>query len=222
VPSLRRHQLAHLSPAGWEAVRQGPWDAEARECLAFWARRQLPLVVTQQRAGVLDGHLALGLPAPLRWQRRRLALHAPIRGLMYFDEFPAPAAVLALLPASVRDEVSALASRLAGLGVDVRVYGSHGWQRITGLSYLRPGSDLDLRLAVPDAATADATVALLAAARLDVPRLDGELVFGDGSAVAWREWLAWRDGRTERILVKRLHGVSLEAGEAWLLEPLEC
>jgi phosphoribosyl-dephospho-CoA transferase len=40
-------------------------------------------------------------------------------------------------------------------------------------------------------------------------RLDGELVFPDGAAVAWREWHACRGGRTRRLLVKRLDGATL-------------
>ena len=41
------------------------------------------------------------------------------------------------------------------------------------------------------------------------PRLDGELRFPDGAAVAWREWEAWRAGRSRAVLVKRLDGCSL-------------
>ena len=43
------------------------------------------------------------------------------------------------------------------------------------------------------------------------PRLDGELLFPDGAAIAWREWVAHRDGRVAQVLVKRLRGVALES-----------
>jgi phosphoribosyl-dephospho-CoA transferase len=46
-------------------------------------------------------------------------------------------------------------------------------------------------------------------------RLDGELLFRDGAAVAWREWIEWRAGRARAVLVKRLHGVALERDTAW-------
>lgn len=222
MSSLRRHQLARLNERGWATVQDRPWDAEARDCLAWWAARQLPLVVTRQPEDLASDHLALGLPAPLRWQRRRLALQLPLQGLAYFDEFPLAAAVAPLLPAPHRTAWRELAARLAEVGAEVRVYGSYGWQRITGLNYLRPGSDLDLRLVVPDMAAADSAAALLQAALPALPRLDGELMFADGAAVAWREWQAWREGRAARILVRRLHAVTLEAGEAWLQEPLPC
>jgi len=41
------------------------------------------------------------------------------------------------------------------------------------------------------------------------PRLDGELVFDGGHAVAWREWLSWRAGGTKTMLIKHLEGSSL-------------
>ena len=40
-------------------------------------------------------------------------------------------------------------------------------------------------------------------------RVDGELVFTDGMATAWREWRTWRAGRCSSLLVKRLDGADL-------------
>ncbi|HVR50906.1 MAG TPA: malonate decarboxylase holo-[acyl-carrier-protein] synthase, partial [Pseudorhodoferax sp.] len=72
MTNLHRHQLAWLTPAGWQRVRAGAWDAQAQDCLAHWARQRLPLVVTRQRPRPGDT-VGLGLPAPNRWQRRRIA-----------------------------------------------------------------------------------------------------------------------------------------------------
>lgn len=220
--ALRRHQLVRLNAAGWAALQERPWDDAARDCLAHWATHHLPLVVTQQRGDLSDERLALGLPAPLQWQRRRLALQASLRDVLYFDEFPAAADVTPLLPAAVRASWRLLVQRLEHLAGVPRVYGSVGWQRLTGLTYLHAASDVDLRLSATDAAAADAVAASLNGAPLAAPRIDGELVFPDGSAVAWREWLAWRARRVDRVLVKRLHGVAMESGDAWLGEGLSC
>ena len=41
------------------------------------------------------------------------------------------------------------------------------------------------------------------------PRVDAELVFPGGWAVAWREWAAWRAGQVGALLVRRIDGVNL-------------
>ncbi len=207
---LRRQQLVRLSGDGWARVLEAPWDASARPCLALWAARGLPLVVTRQPPGQEDT-LALGLPAPARFRRRRLALAVAPSQVMFLDEFPAADAAARLLPRSAAARWRALSTGLSAAGCAARVYGGFGWQALTRLAYVHPASDLDLLLAVDGAAQADAVARLLADADWDGPRLDGELVFADGAAVAWREWLAYRQGRVAQVLVKRLRGVSLES-----------
>ncbi len=89
-----------------------------------------------------------------------------------------------------------------------RVYGSHGWQYLSRLGYVHADSDLDVWLAVADDRQADAAVA--ACERFDgdcrQPRLDGELMFADGKAYAWREWREWRDGQDRRDGQTRRNG----------------
>lgn len=216
MPSLRRHQLARLSDAGWSAVLARPWDAQARECVAHWAAHRLPLVVTRQPADADDvGPIALGLPAPTRWGRRRLALQVPRAAVLCFDEFPRVAEVLGLLPRSARGAVCDLLAGLAECHAAARVFGSYGWQALSGLDHLRPGSDIDLWVTVDDAPHADAVSCRLQSFSAARPRLDGEIVFGDGAAVAWREWIEWRAGRTRAVMVRRLTGVALLREPAW-------
>ncbi|MEJ8858097.1 malonate decarboxylase holo-[acyl-carrier-protein] synthase [Variovorax robiniae] len=215
MASLRRHRLARLSSTGWDALLARPWDAQARECLAHWAMHELPLVVTRQTADIGDCHLvALGLPAPGRWARRRLALHVPLSVVSRFEEFATLAEVVDLLPLSER-VAGDLQAGLASCDATARVYGSYGWQALSGLDHVRPGSDLDLWAAVRNAAHADAVGHCLerfASSRL---RLDGELMFADGTAVAWREWSDWRAGRTRAVMVKRLNGAALRYDADW-------
>ena len=213
---LRRHQLARLSTNGWAAVLGRPWDAQARDCLAHWASHQLPLVVTRQPAdAVADGWIALGLPAPARWDKRRLALQVPYATLDGFDEFPRLADMQELLPPPARDAASELLGKLDACHATARVFGSYGWQAISGLDHVRTDSDLDLSVTARGATHADAAVRALESFDAVRPRLDGELIFGDGAAVAWREWREWRAGRARAVMVKRLDGVSLERDAAW-------
>ncbi len=158
-----------------------------------------------------DGDIvALGLPAPEAWERRRIALQVPRNTIAWLDEFPRAADALRLLPAQARPPVRALLEGVASLGVQARVYGSHGWQLISGERYLHADSDLDLWMAVEDTLQADAVAHRLQSMSLARPRIDGELVFVDGAAVAWREWATWRAGRTRGLLVKRLSGATIE------------
>jgi phosphoribosyl-dephospho-CoA transferase len=213
---LRRHQLVRLSDAGWNAVLQRTWDPQARECLTHWAMHRLPLVVTRQpTAAPAHGWIALGLPSPACWDRRRLALQVPPTSLLCFDEFPRLAKVQALLPRAARSAVRELLGGLDACRASSRVFGSYGWQAISGLDHVRPGSDLDLWISVDDAAHADAVTQVLQSFAAARPRLDGELVFDGGAAVAWREWAEWRAGRARAVMVKRVNEVVLKRDTAW-------
>ncbi|WAC73751.1 malonate decarboxylase holo-[acyl-carrier-protein] synthase [Roseateles sp. SL47] len=204
---LHRHQIAWLSDDGWRRVLGRCWEGDAQECVEHWAKRRLPLVVTRQPEYLSEGCLALGLSAPARWSRRRLMLQVPRSEVAYFDEFPLLDRIAPQLPGTARASAIALAEALAREGITTRAYGSFGWQAMTGLAYARAGSDLDLWMNVSGTAEADAAVTCLAGWSGSV-RLDGELVFPGEGAVAWREWQAWREGRTRGLLVKRLHGVA--------------
>jgi len=94
------------------------------------------------------------------------------------------------------------------LQVPLQVYGSFGWQCVSGMEYVRATSDLDLRACVSDLNVARATTLALEALQLPL-RVDGELVFADGSAVAWRELLQWMRGTVQQVLVKSAYGVYL-------------
>jgi len=212
---MHRHQIVYLSEPGWRRLQERDWDAPARDCLAHWSAKRLPLVVTRQAGTACEDTIALGLPAPGRWERRRLAITVPRSDVLYFDEFPLADKLLRVLPASARPAWRTLCADLATANANARVYGSYGWQLLSGLDHVRAGSDIDLWLSVSDEAQADAAATCLQSVSGALPRLDGELMFDDGAAVAWREWLAWRAGRVKSLLVKTMVGSALVRSRAW-------
>lgn len=159
--------------------------------------------------------LTLGLAAPLRWGRRRIALRVRATQVNDAGSFPDMAAVSRWFAPSLSAPWAELQRELAAQGIVTTVFGSHGWQQMTGLAYLHKGSDLDLLVQVADPTTADRAAGLLSACGFVHPRLDGELLFPFGH-VAWREWQRWRNGLTASILVKHRSRAVLEHGEGWL------
>jgi phosphoribosyl-dephospho-CoA transferase len=206
---IHRHQLARLTPDAWQRLLAGDWDADARDCIDHWAARGLPVVVTRQRPQDGTHAISVGLAAPRRWQSRRLAFQVYRSEVLFFDEFPDLQKICATLPGSARAPARQLAMAIRACGATARVYGSHGWQHLTGLQHVRDGSDLDLWIAVNGIDQADAVAAAMSAFAAPTRRLDGELVFDGDAAVDWREWMAWRAGRTGTVLVKQLNGPSL-------------
>jgi phosphoribosyl-dephospho-CoA transferase len=213
---LQRHALVWLQPQAWQAILARPaLDALDLACLAHWAEHDLPLVVTRQPAGSGDTW-QLGLSAPLAWSRRRLFLSASAADMARFGDFPHAEQIDLTGDALLRDWWQSLCAGLAEAGAPVRVFGSRGWQAVSGLVHAGAESDIDLLMRVDSPNRADAVTGLLEQAQSTspskAPRIDGELVFEGGAATAWREWAAWRRSGRGTILVKRLRTTTLESG----------
>lgn len=203
---LRRHQLVRLNERGWARVVASMRGTAAQGCITHWAEQCWPLVVTRQTSADhwREGLLCLGLPAPSEWGRARIALTAERSDIAYFDEFPEASAATRLLPRKERPGWEKLFKALSNGKFRPRVYGSYGWQLLTGQQHVRPGSDLDLLLTVstPDEADRCATLLSAHAAASQGVRLDGELMFANGAALPWREWFNWRSGLVSSVIVK--------------------
>jgi phosphoribosyl-dephospho-CoA transferase len=220
---LARHDLVWLRAGAWarllaQAAAMAAPDATAMACLAHWASNNLPWVVTRQAAGFEGGRadeaLALGLAAPNQWLRRRIAAELRIDDVQRVGRFPLVAEIAPVLAPMQRAAWAALCGELMRWAPGARVCGSHAWQLLSGLACLRAGSDLDLLLPVDTREQADRVVDLLQTAGAELPQLDGELLFPEGVAVAWREWAAVRQRSGPSVLVKHLRGVRLQRPEA--------
>jgi phosphoribosyl-dephospho-CoA transferase len=206
MTALQRNQLVWLSDAAWQQVLSRAWDAQAQSILSHWHAEQLPLVVCRQRGADRSATISLGLPAPLQWERRKLALELPPEAIARSGAFPLLRNI-ALSPADAV-QVQDLLLHAVALQVRMQVYGSYGWQWLSGLPCVRAGSDMDLLAHVPDLDAAGQMAWLLQGLQL-VCRVDGELVFPGGWAVAWREYAQLIGGKVEQVLVKHRSGVQL-------------
>lgn len=217
LPMLQRQRLVWLGDAAWcEVLAQHDWDAQARACLTHWQRHQLPLVVARQPKGLADlqasnATIHLGLPMPNQWGRGRLSIAVPYAAVRAWGEFPVAEAIESLLPASLQTSWQPVCMQWQATDCQALVYGGYGWQALSGLAYLRPTSDLDILWPVQSADHADRIVQTLVAYTPSepVPRIDGELLFPDHTAVNWREWQQWRSGQAQAILVKHIAAVQL-------------
>lgn len=71
---------------------------------------------------------------------------------------------------------------------DIRVYGSHMWELLTGIAYVREASDIDLAMPVRSLEEIlRIGLSLNAWEEATGFTADGEFVFPGGSAAAWRE-----------------------------------
>lgn len=206
MDSLTRNQLVWLDPVAWAQIEMRIWDVQAQAILMHWRAQRLPLVVCRQRLQTPPDQLCVGLPAPKQWSRRRLALTVRLDHLTKCEEFP----VLSQVAQTHQWGAAALelSAALTALGVQAHVYGSHGWQWLTGLAYPHEASDLDLSVAVNSLEVASQVVKQLASTAFDC-RIDGEIVFPQGQAIAWRELQQLLQGQTSQVLVKDLHTIRL-------------
>ncbi|MDO8251907.1 MAG: malonate decarboxylase holo-[acyl-carrier-protein] synthase [Rhodoferax sp.] len=208
MKNLVRNHLVWIDTLAWQQIEARDWDAQAREILTHWRAHSLPLVVCRQRDDARGDELCVGLPAPSQWSRRRLALRVRLDQIKVSGVFPT---LLQVARANRWGRAALeLSLALSSSGVDARVYGSHGWQFLTGLAYLHAESDIDLSLKVDDFETACQLVQQLAATEFP-RRIDGEIVFATGEAIAWRELQKLVAGQTAQVMVKERCSIRLAA-----------
>lgn len=199
-----RHDLVWLSPEGWKAVAALAMPADL-EAIGLWTRKDWPTIVRRSDAGADAGTVSLGiaLPPDDAGVKRRIAVRAQLAHVArHTPALPLRHAVSAA-PAAWRPGLEALSAALPWL----HAYGSLALQALTGCQYLTGSSDIDLLATPLTTAELDAAVALLSTHAAGLP-LDGEIVFPNGDAVAWKEWV--NAGASQaRVLVKSIDAVRL-------------
>ncbi|MDR3682455.1 MAG: malonate decarboxylase holo-[acyl-carrier-protein] synthase [Geothrix sp.] len=168
-----------------------------------------PFIVARHPAPAEKERLSLGLALP---DKRRIGFAVAVSDVSRSRPPLSLEEVRPCVPGPWAPTLQRLAARFAAAGMEARVYGSAAWQALTGLSYLREDSDLDLLLAPATEEQLRLALGVLVSQEGTRPRLDGELVLPDGGAVAWREAASG----AATLLVKTLSGVSLLPRATWM------
>jgi phosphoribosyl-dephospho-CoA transferase len=205
-----RHDQAWLNRAGWDAALAGAAPAHV-PALQQWRRHDWPLIVTRRAPQALPGTLCLGLaPPPAAGRKLRIAVQVDHAAVARSAAPLSLRAAAAAAPPGWRAPLAALLAEAGELGL--YAYGSLALQAATGLAYLSESSDIDLLLKPASLAQLEAGMQLLQAHAAHLP-LDGEIVFPDGAAVAWKEWRG-AAAANARVLVKQAGAVRLEHSAA--------
>jgi len=205
---MRRHDLVYLHAGAafmTPCAEEGGllWQA-ARD----WIDQGRPLVAARQSG---DGaYVLLGLSLPLKYDRKRLSIYVEPSAIAEVRPPLGIAQCLTGQPASVADVLLALDEQISRSGARLGVFGSLAWEALSGEAYRHADSDFDVICDVSDTAQQEAALAALAQARMRLAcRLDGELRYPDGNAVAWLELSEARLTSGKKVLVKGEKAVEL-------------
>jgi phosphoribosyl-dephospho-CoA transferase len=178
------------------------------------AARGLPFVVRSRQPGDRPDLVQLGLRLPRTTDQRSLPFCVSASVVREASDAMSLADALLQqtpLPAGWYETLTHLQNDASKLGLTLRIYGSLAWQCATGTPYLADNSDVDLLLVPATLEQAHAGLRLLDAVEKEGRvRLDGEMIFPDGRAVAWKELLA----NTRLVMVKSDEGVALATLES--------
>ena len=203
---MKRHDWAYL-----RAGARPRFAAADDVTLAFardWLAQGRPLVIARQPETA--GKVALGLALPVEFATRRLACtvdHTEVvrsRNPLTVDE------VAHVLSAHDARALRRFAGAVAGHALSVGVYGSTAWESMSCLRYRHEDSDVDVVCDVASSAGLTACLAAFSDGTRDFrSRLDGEIRFTGGRAVAWRELAEACAGTGSLVLAKSERDVAL-------------
>jgi phosphoribosyl-dephospho-CoA transferase len=218
-PPWRRHDLLHVSPDAWaSALAHRPALADL-PLLGQWADQEWPVIVRRRAEGEDRGLVPVGVPLPPAAGKCRVALVLPPGSILQRSSPPLLRAAANVAQPGWQSTIASLLALGTRTGVKPSAFGSLLWEHLTGLAYLSPKSDLDVLWPVPaDFDVLSLVFGIAQVQRHASVRIDGEVIFPDGSAVNWRElWNAhrtahaaehWAEDRAT-VLAKTMEGVRL-------------
>lgn len=212
-----RHDLVWLTSRGWERVREAA-PIDALDALGLWRDGGWPAVVRRAETALAAGEVAIGFALPprrgggpkgVKGGKLRVGCRVDLSDIGRRTRALPLVGALDAVPAGWREGLATLEREAAEAGIGLAVYGSVALEALTGQRYLTPASDIDLLLQPLSRAQLTAGLALLARHAAALP-LDGEVVFADGRAVAWKELrAAFESAPGTRVLAKGLERIAL-------------
>jgi phosphoribosyl-dephospho-CoA transferase len=206
-----RHELLLVDPSYWASIFPQNLNGSALSLLKSWADRERPVIVRSRRPSEHSDLVPVGVPLPPAVGKQRIALSILASAVIERQRLPSLASVRDTAAPAWQRTIDALCALGIRSAVTPAPIGSLLWQYRTGLKYLNERSDLDVLWHPHVGSDIAALVARIAVIEQTAAmRIDGEIVFADGSAVNWRELhLALNGSRTAQVLVKSIDGVKL-------------
>lgn len=212
MPSWQRHDILHVAPSAWRAALSSLQLPRTPSLLNVWADSGWPVIVRRRMAREPTNAIPIGVPLPPFAGKCRIAMAISDDDVVSSSAPPLLQNVAHEAPTLPWQRIIREVIHLgAQFGIDPLAFGSLMWQYQTGLAYIGPNSDLDVLWRVPDECdVASLVVGIAGIEDGGPPRIDGEIVFSDGSAVNWRELHnALRGGQPDGLLVKDMESVRL-------------
>lgn len=205
---MRRHDRVFLRYGTPFRSACAEIEPAVQACVREWIDAGRPLVAARQPSAAPG--VVLGLTLPSAQGRKRLGVLVEARDISVVRA-PLPLAeCLPRLPYSEAEALRGLERNLGKLGVVPGVYGSLAWEVIADAAYRHADSDIDLICDISSLSQLCVTLAALRQCAASLAgRLDGEIRFPNGDAVAWTELARHVDSPQASILVKGVHEVGL-------------
>ena len=184
-----RHCFARVAEQAWSDWLIHNPSLQNEPVIARWAIERRPFVIRRplQEEGLNDDDIPLGLSLPLDLGRRRVALTIAKNSLLSVDVSPTLKDCFWAAPREWLPFLTHLGELADGFSLEMRVFGSLAWERLTGLTYLTPTSDIDLAVLCGQGSMLDALSAFGKAVDRAPVRVDAEFMRSDGKAAHWRE-----------------------------------
>jgi len=178
---FHRHAFVSFEPS---ANHTQP-HTEDDNVLQDWLEQERPLIVRQPCLSPDEKQVSVGLALPPTPHKRRIAFELP-RSSVRDVSAPPLWEDCAFRNVPAVEPIRAAAE--AG-GVELRTFGSHAWQHLTGLRYVTKESDIDLLLFINSRKSWEIIRSNLEQAGPDFPPgIDLEIVLNEDASFSWREF----------------------------------